>query len=521
MQQGLHDIVHHPVLGIIQQVPVQFPLLAPLLLLGEVLTHEEELLPGVPHHEGVCADEVPVLVDAEARHLVEHGALEVDDFVVGQHEDVLLRLVVAHGEGQLVVVVLAEVGIQLHVVEEVVHPAHVPLVRKGKAVVLDVPRDPGPGRRLLGDHHEALVAAPHEGVDMLEELDGLEVLVSALFIGHPLTGFLSVIQVEHGRNGVHPQAVDVVGLLPVDGAADQEILDLILPVIKDLRSPVGMLPLAGIGILVQGLTVELGQSVRILREVGGHPVEDDPDPVLVQVVDQVHEVLGAAVAGSRGVVARHLIAPGPVEGVLGNPHELDVGVAHVLHVFRQGPGQIAIGVKAVVIAARMPHPGTRMAFVDGHGAFVVGIVCRSPFHPVVVRPLEALDGRDAGCRSRTQLGRRRVRVGLVEFPSVAGIYEELVQLALGRLRYEELENAHILRRQADHVMTGLVPAVKLADHGDGSRMGRPHVKPDPLASGLVRPGMSPQLAEDVVVGPLAEEIHIQPGKISHAPPPVF
>ena len=65
------------------------------------------------------------------------------------------------------------------------------------------------------------------------------------------------------------------------------------------------------------------------REVRRHPVEDHADAVLVQRVDEVHEVLRRAVAAGRREVAGRLVAPRAVERVLHDRQELDVGEAHL------------------------------------------------------------------------------------------------------------------------------------------------------------------------------------------------
>ena len=51
----------------------------------------------------------------------------MDHLVVGKYQDELLALGIEHAEGQLPVVVMAEIWIALHVIQEIVHPAHVPL----------------------------------------------------------------------------------------------------------------------------------------------------------------------------------------------------------------------------------------------------------------------------------------------------------------------------------------------------------------------------------------------------------
>ena len=52
----------------------------------------------------------------------------------------------------------------------------------------------------------------------------------------------------------------------------QKVLDLILAIIKDLGTPLRMLALSRIRILIQGLTVEICQSMRILWKMRRNPV---------------------------------------------------------------------------------------------------------------------------------------------------------------------------------------------------------------------------------------------------------
>ena len=54
-------------------------------------------------------------------------------------------------------------------------------------------------------------------VQVLEELDGLQVLMSAVHVGQPLPRLAVVVQVEHGGHRIYPQAVHVVLLQPEHG----------------------------------------------------------------------------------------------------------------------------------------------------------------------------------------------------------------------------------------------------------------------------------------------------------------
>ena len=166
------------------------------------------------------------------------------------------------------------------------------------------PGHPAPGRRLLGDGEHAGDVAVHDRVHLLQEGDGLEVLAAAVAVGDPLAVLARVVEVEHRGHGVDPQAVDVHLLQPVAGAGDEEVAHLVAPEVEHERAPVGVLALAGVGVLVEGGAVEAGQRPVVPGEVGRHPVDDHPDAPPVQVVDQVAEPVGVAVAGGGGEVAR-------------------------------------------------------------------------------------------------------------------------------------------------------------------------------------------------------------------------
>ena len=130
--------------------------------------------------------------------------------------------------------------------------------------------------------------------------------------------------------------------------------------------PVGMKPPAGVGVLIEVGAVEEAGAVLVGREVGGHPVQDDPDAVLVQVVHQKHEILGGAVAAGGREVAGGLVTPGAVKGVLHDRHEFHVGKAQALDVLGQQGRQFPVGEEAVALF-RHPPPGAQVHLVDRHG----------------------------------------------------------------------------------------------------------------------------------------------------------
>ncbi len=118
-------------------------------------------------------------------------------------------------------------------------------------------------------------------VELLEEVDGFEVLAAAVAVRHPLAFFAAVVEVQHRGDRIDAQAVDVVLVEPEQGVGEQEVADFVAAVVEDHRAPVGMLALARVGVFVQRGAVELPQAVVIFGEVGRHPVDDHADAVLV------------------------------------------------------------------------------------------------------------------------------------------------------------------------------------------------------------------------------------------------
>ena len=123
-------------------------------------------------------------------------------------------------------------------------------------------------------------------------------------------------------------------------------------------------PSLRVGVLVEMGAVEVPQPVQIVGEVGGNPVENHAEAVAVEVVDEVGEVIGRAMPRGRGEIADRLVAPAPVERMLGDRQELDVGELGVLEVRGQLVGQLAIIEKAGRrLAASFPR--AEMDLVEG------------------------------------------------------------------------------------------------------------------------------------------------------------
>src|SRR6476661_1476389 len=98
-------------------------------------------------------------------------------------------------------------------------------------------------------------------------------------------------------------------LHPEKRVRDEEAAHFIAAKIDNQRSPFLVLAPPRIFMLVERRSVEVCETMRVFREVRRHPIDNDADALLVQRVDEVHEVIRGAKARSRRVVANSLIAP--------------------------------------------------------------------------------------------------------------------------------------------------------------------------------------------------------------------
>ena len=75
-----------------------------------------------------------------------------------------------------------------------------------------------------------------------------------------------VVEIQHRRDGIDAQAVDVVLVQPEQRIREKEIPHLVAAVIEDQRAPVPVLALPRIGMLEERGAVERREPVRVLRE---------------------------------------------------------------------------------------------------------------------------------------------------------------------------------------------------------------------------------------------------------------
>ena len=271
--------------------------------------------------------------------------------------------------------------------------------------------------------------------------------------------------------------------------------------------PVGMKPLAGVGVLIEVGAVEKAGAVLVGGEVGGHPVQDDADAVPVQVVDEKHEILGGAVAAGGGEVAGGLVAPGAVKGVLHDRHEFHVGETQALDVLGQQGRQLPVGEEAVALF-RHPPPGAQVHLVDGLGG-VQGIGPEALRHPVPVFPGVVQVPDDGGGAGRAFKGKGE-GVGLVHpVGAVFGGHVVLVQGARPQTGDEPFPDAGL--GPVRQGVAAFVPAVEVAGDPDLLCVRGPHGKVGPRHPFVLEP-MGPQLMVQAVVIAFVKEVEVVIGQ---------
>ena len=217
--------------------------------------------------------------------------------------------------------------------------------------------------------------------------------------------------------------------------------------------------------------VKARQSVFVAREMRRHPVEDHADAAPVQVVDEIHEVLGRAVACARGEVAGDLVAPGAVEGVLHDRHELHVREAERRYVVGERVRQLAVAERTVAFLGYAP-PGADVQLVDGPGR-IERVDLRAAAEPLAILPrkLEVPHHRGG---ARRYLGAEGVRIGLVG-GAVLRDHVVLVERTGAHSGQHSLPDTGGVGARAQGVAAAL-PAVEIPDDRDGAGVGRPDRK---------------------------------------------
>ena len=298
-----HQTLHTGMGRLVLQVPRQAPAIGPFRRLCKLTPHEQQLLARVGPHQAVKRAQVGKLLPGVARHLAQQRTLAVHHLIVREGKHKVFAEGVHQPESQQVLVVVAVHRIQAHVVQRIVHPAHIPFEVKAQTAAGQVGRGraahAGKSGGLFGNHQRTGALHAHQVVEAAQKIHGFQVFAPAMAVGNPLARRTAVIAVKHGSHGIHPQAVNTKTLQPIKGVADQKVAHLGAAEVVDQRIPVLVETLFRVGIFVQVRAIEIGQSMGIAGEVRRHPIQNHTQPGRVRCVHKILKIFRAAKARRR------------------------------------------------------------------------------------------------------------------------------------------------------------------------------------------------------------------------------
>ena len=125
--------------------------------------------------------------------------------------------------------------------------------------------------------------------------------------------------------------------------AIEEVGDLAAAEIVDRGVPVRVEAVARVGMFVERGAVEMGEAMRVDREMRRHPVEDDAEARRMRTIDEAREARRIAEAAGRREQADRLIAPGGIERMLGDRQQFEMGEAQIDDIGDQRVGEFVVG----------------------------------------------------------------------------------------------------------------------------------------------------------------------------------
>src|SRR3989440_11574842 len=111
-------------------------------------------------------------------------------------------------------------------------------------------------------------------VEFLQKRNRFEILSSAKFIRYPFAFLAAVVEVEHRRDRIDAQTIQMKFAQPIQRVGDQKISNLVTAIIENVSAPIGMLALARVEMLVESSPNEASECERILRKMRRHPIHD-------------------------------------------------------------------------------------------------------------------------------------------------------------------------------------------------------------------------------------------------------
>ena len=165
-------------------------------------------------HKRISCHQITVFVNAKSRHFIQHGTFQMNNLIVRKYENVFLTIIVTHGKCHLIMIVFAEIWIQFHVIQKIMHPSHVPFISEIQSAVLGFSGYHRPCGGFLCDHNCSRISAADQCIQMAEKFNRFQVFIFTVLIWNPLSGFFTIIQIQHGSNRIHTKTINMILLYP-------------------------------------------------------------------------------------------------------------------------------------------------------------------------------------------------------------------------------------------------------------------------------------------------------------------
>ena len=141
----LHQSAQSIVPRQIQEMPVEALIVIPFVPLTKFAAHEEQFLARLTIHPRVKHPEIGKLLPFVARHFRNERPFAVHNFVVTEDENEMLLKGVEQREGNVAVMKTAIDRIETRVLQEVMHPTHVPFESEPETPEISRPGNARPG----------------------------------------------------------------------------------------------------------------------------------------------------------------------------------------------------------------------------------------------------------------------------------------------------------------------------------------------------------------------------------------
>ena len=202
-----------------------------------------------------------------------------------------------------------------------------------------------------------------------------------------------------------------------------------------------------------------------------NPVHNHADARLVAIIHKIFKIIRCAVTAGGGKVARHLIAPAPVKGILHHRQQLHMSVVHVFQVGNQLLCQFAVIVR---IAVLISTPASRVHFVNIHSR-LDGVFLGFFIVPSIIVPLIAGQIVNLAAIGRARFRMERIGVGFEQQLIVLRGNAVFVDVKLSQSSHPALPNT-AFRVDVSHGCCTRHPAVEIAHYTDRFRPRSPYAK---------------------------------------------